>query len=111
MKVSIMKFGMHGYLFQLKQFYNVVLHNFTKYGYTGMFLLLHIYLSIEYIYNREIQMQRFGRHSWVSHIVLNLEQKQEELISINTNDVKVELRFNSMLSDDGLAKSIKRRAD
>lgn len=53
-------------------------------------------------------MQRFGRDLGVGHIVLELHQRQEELICINTYNVQVELRFNSVLYD-GLAKSIKRR--
>lgn len=75
-----------------------------------MFLLL--CLSTACIYNRKIQMLRFKRDLGVSHIFLKLEQKQEELISINIHNVQLELRFNSMLLDDGLTKSImRRRAD
>lgn len=52
-----------------------------------MFLLLCICLSIEYIYNRKIQMLKFGRDLGVSYIFLKLEEKQEELISINIHNV------------------------
>lgn len=49
-------------------------------------------------------MQRFGRDSGVSHIVLELDQKQEELISINIHKVQVEFRVNSIFLDDVFTK-------
>lgn len=49
-------------------------------------------------------MQRFGRNLGESHIVLELDQKQEELICINIYNAQVEFRVNSIFLDDVLGK-------
>lgn len=54
-------------------------------------------------------MQEFGRDSGVSHIVLELDQKQEELISINIHNVQVEFRVNSIFLDDVFTKLSRRK--
>lgn len=52
-------------------------------------------------------MQRFWRALEVSHIVLELDQKLEEVICINIYNVQVELRVNSLFLDHILAKSVR----
>lgn len=49
-------------------------------------------------------MQRFWRDLGVSHIVLEPDQKHEEVSCINTHNVQVGLRVNGTFLDDVLAK-------